>query len=69
MRTPSPVATYRVVDLYENLAEGDQAIRSDLPHLVLDVDIKLMSAEERKEAATVLQEAVNCLSAIDVGRL
>ena len=42
-----PVTSYRVVDLYDNLAAGDQAIRSDLPHLTLDVDFKLMSAENR----------------------
>jgi hypothetical protein len=57
-----PVTTYRVVDLYENLGEGNQAIRAKLPHLQLDVDVPLMSAEERREAAAVLLEAMERLS-------
>ena len=57
-----PIATFRVVDLYENLGESDQAISAQRPHLKLDVDIKLMSAEEREEAATLLQDALNRLS-------
>ena len=60
-----PIATYRVVDLYVNLDEVDQAIRTELPHLKLDVDVRLMSAEERQEAATVLQAAANRLSTTD----
>ena len=59
-----PVATYKVVDLHENLDSGDRAIRSNLPHLTLDVDVKLMSADERRKAATVLQDALDRLSAI-----
>ena len=60
-----PIATYRVVDLYANLDEVDQAIRTELPHLKLDVDVRLMSAEERQDAATVLQAAANRLSTTD----
>jgi hypothetical protein len=33
-----------------------------LPHFKLDVDINLMSAEEQREAATVLLEAAERLS-------
>jgi class 3 adenylate cyclase/PAS domain-containing protein len=60
-----PVVTYRVVDLHENLAQSDQAISAERPHLKLDVDVRLMSAEERQEAATVLQDAANRLSTAD----
>src|SRR5262249_12106585 len=45
-----PVATYRVMDLYENLGEDKQAIRAKLPHLHLDVDVAMMSTEEQCEA-------------------
>jgi class 3 adenylate cyclase len=57
-----PVATYRVVDLYENLGEGKQTIRAKLPHFQLDVDVSLMSTEEQGEAAAVLLEAAERLS-------
>ena len=57
-----PVVTFRVVDLYENLNEDHQIIRTKRPHLQLDVDINLMSAEERREAATLLREALERLS-------
>ncbi len=57
-----PVATYRVVDLYENLGEGKQSIRAKLPHFQLDVEVALMSAEEQREATAMLLEAVERLS-------
>jgi adenylate cyclase len=57
-----PVATYRVIDLYENLDEGNQTIRAKLPHFQLDVDITLMSVDEQREASTVLLEAAERLS-------
>ena len=56
-----PVATYRVVDLHENLDEGERAICTELPHLKLDANANLMSAQERQVAATVLREAANRL--------
>jgi class 3 adenylate cyclase len=59
-----PVATYCVIDLYENLGEGKQPIRTKLPHLQLDVDVALMSAEEQGEAATALLDAAKRLSNI-----
>ena len=57
-----PVATYRVVDLFENLGEADQPIHVTLPHLQLDVDVTLMSADEQQAAAEVLREAAQRLS-------
>jgi adenylate cyclase len=57
-----PVSTYCVIDLYENLGEGKQAIRAKLPHLQLDVDVAMMSPEEQREAATVLLDAAKRLS-------
>jgi ABC-type histidine transport system ATPase subunit/class 3 adenylate cyclase len=55
----NPVATYRVVDLYAT--EGAGRIRSDLPHLKLEIDLELMSAEERRQAAALLREALQGL--------
>ncbi len=57
-----PVATYRVIDFYENLGEGNLAIRTKLPHFQLDVDVSLMSPEEKRSAAAALLEAAKRLS-------
>ena len=57
-----PVATYRVIDLFENLAEGKQPIHAKLPHFQLDADVSLMSAEEQREAAVILLESAERLS-------
>jgi adenylate cyclase len=54
-----PVATYRVVDLHAT--DRAARIRSELPHLRLDADPEGMSAEERKQAAALLQEALQRL--------
>jgi adenylate cyclase len=54
-----PVATYRVVDLYA--VDETERIRSELPHLKLDADPELMSAEERRQAAALLQDALRRL--------
>lgn len=53
-----PVATYRVVDLYAYLEEEAAPIRTELPHMRLDVDPELMSTKERKQAAGALREAL-----------
>ena len=49
-----PIATYRVIDLRVNLAAANGAVRTQLPHLRLDADPELMSADERDQAATAL---------------
>jgi class 3 adenylate cyclase len=56
------VAIYRVVDLYENLSEDQQNIRTKMPNFRLDVDINLMSVEERREAAGILLEVAGRLA-------
>ena len=56
-----PVATYRVIDLFENLDEATQPIHATLPHFQLDVDVSLMSAVEQQEAAAVLLDAARRL--------
>jgi class 3 adenylate cyclase len=57
-----PVATYRVLDRYENLDEASRPIHAALPHLQLDIDVRLMSAEEQRAAATLLRQAAQRLS-------
>lgn len=57
-----PVTTYRVIDLKANLALADAAIRTQLPHLRLEFEPHLMSAEERAQAAATLRQALDRLS-------
>jgi class 3 adenylate cyclase len=55
-----PVATYRVVGLHT--ADGSERIRSELPYLKLDANLELMSTDERRQAAALLQAALERLS-------
>jgi adenylate cyclase len=57
-----PVATYRVVDLYASMKEGAAPIHAELPNMRLDADPELMSAEERQQAAAMLQAALTRLA-------
>ena len=57
-----PVTTYRVVDLKANLAAGRGAIRAELPHLRLEIEPDLMSAEQRDQAAAALRQALDRVS-------
>jgi len=60
-----PVATYQVVDAYENLGTQRLFIHEERPNLRLDLNLDAMSAGDRGYAATVLREALNRLSALD----
>jgi hypothetical protein len=60
-----PVATYQVVDTYENLGTERLFIHEERPNLRLDLDLDAMSADDRGHAATVLREALDRLSALD----
>lgn len=57
-----PVTSYRVVDLKANLAAGEVAIRTQLPHLRLELEPYLMSADERGQAAAALWRALESLA-------
>ncbi len=57
-----PVTTHRVIDLFENLGEGKLPIRSKTTHMRLEVDVNLMTPEDKREAAAMLKEAVELLS-------
>jgi hypothetical protein len=56
------VATYQVIDLYDDLGKNRDLIHEESPRLKLDVDLKAISTKERSEAVTVLQRAVDRLS-------
>ncbi|SFI86935.1 adenylate/guanylate cyclase domain-containing protein [Bradyrhizobium sp. cf659] len=60
-----PVATYQVVDAYENLGTERLFVHEERPNLRLDLNLDAMSASDRDHAATVLREALNRLSALD----
>jgi class 3 adenylate cyclase/phosphoglycerate-specific signal transduction histidine kinase len=60
-----PVATYQVVDAYENLGTGRLFLHEERPNLRLDLNLDAMSASDRDDAAAVLREALNRLSALD----
>ena len=57
-----PVATYRVIDVFDDMHDASRPIRATLPHFKLDVDVRLMSADEQQAAAEVLREAARRLS-------
>jgi PAS domain S-box-containing protein len=54
-----PVATYAVVALKAVPRAGCGRIRTELPHLTLEADPELMSAEERAQAAVALRQALH----------
>ena len=60
-----PVATYQVVDTYENVSAVRGFIHEERPNLRLDLDLDAMSADDRNRAAAVLQMALDQLSAVD----
>ena len=57
-----PVATYKVIDLFDNLGENRRFIHEESARLRLDIDMEAMSIRERSDAVTVLQRAVDRLS-------
>ena len=60
-----PVATFQVVDVYENVAKTRDLIHEDYGTLKLDINLKAMSAGERNHAVTVLQRAVDRLCDVE----
>jgi class 3 adenylate cyclase len=60
-----PVATYQVVDSYENLGPERLFIHEERPNLRLDLDLDAMSADDRSHAVAVLRKALDRLSALE----
>jgi adenylate cyclase len=56
------VATYQVIDVYDEVANTRNLIHEDFGPLKLDIDLEAMSPSERIHAVTVLQRAVDRLS-------
>jgi class 3 adenylate cyclase len=56
-----PVTAYRVADLKAKLTTEEAVIRAQLPHLKLEVEPALMSAEERNRAVSALRQALHRL--------
>jgi adenylate cyclase len=57
----NPVATYEVIDFFENLDIDHRPLRTDLPHLKLEFDPRRMPAQEQREATRLLREALGRL--------
>ncbi|MDH3688806.1 MAG: PAS-domain containing protein [Gammaproteobacteria bacterium] len=57
-----PVATYQVVDSYDNLGQDRQRICEELNNLKLDLDLDAMSSDEKSQAAIVLRRALDRLT-------
>ena len=57
-----PVATYQVIDLYDDLGKSRDIIHEDYGTLKLDIDLEAMPPSERSHAVTILQRAVDRLS-------
>jgi class 3 adenylate cyclase/phosphoglycerate-specific signal transduction histidine kinase len=60
-----PVATYQVVDSYENVSAARGFIHEEGPNLKLDLDLDAMSVDDRNHAAALLHKALDRLSAVD----
>jgi len=56
-----PVATYQVIDTYENLGRQRQRFHERHAHVRLDLDLDAMTSDDRGEAARVLRRALDLL--------
>jgi adenylate cyclase len=56
-----PVATYGVIALKKDSATTCAPVGADLPHLRLEVQPELMSADQRQQATTTLRHALGLL--------
>jgi hypothetical protein len=59
-----PVATYLVVDSYDNIGATRRLMREETPNLKLDIDFDSMSTDQRKQVAEILQRALDQLSVL-----
>jgi len=57
-----PVATYRVVDTYENLGRGRRHFQEHHPNIKLDIDLDAMTSTDRDQASAVLRRALDAVS-------
>jgi class 3 adenylate cyclase/uncharacterized membrane protein affecting hemolysin expression len=57
-----PVATYRVVNSYEELGRERRHFREEHPNVVLDLDLDAMTTDDRNHAANILRRGLDLLS-------
>jgi len=60
-----PVATYSVLDSYDNLGQQRRRVREERRHVKLNLDLDAMTAEEQQEAVEVLTQALDLLAEPD----
>ena len=60
-----PVATYQVMDAYENLGRQRRRLREDYPNVKLDLDLDGMTSKDRSQAAEILRRALDMVSSED----
>jgi class 3 adenylate cyclase len=60
-----PVATYRVLDTYENLGRRRRHFREDHPSMKIDLELDAMTTEERDQAADTLRRALHMIAGGD----
>jgi class 3 adenylate cyclase len=60
-----PVATYKVLDSYENLGRARRRFREDRPNVKLDLNLDAMTSEDRGQAADILRRALDMVTSED----
>jgi class 3 adenylate cyclase len=60
-----PLATYHVVDTYENLDRQRRYFREEHPNVKLDLDLDAMTSEDRSQAAGILLRGLDLLDNSD----
>ena len=58
----NPIATYRVVDLHENVTSDTDSVHESGAHFNLDIELDSISKDERKIAVAALSSALKKLS-------
>jgi hypothetical protein len=57
-----PVATYKVLDSYQNLGRERRHLRENHPNVKLDIDLEAMTEEDRHQAVNILNHALDLVS-------
>ncbi len=57
-----PVATYRVLDSYDNLDQQRRRICEEHPNIKLDLNLEAMTSADRDQATRILRRALNVVS-------
>ena len=60
-----PVATYGVVDTYDNLGEERRHFCEEHSNVKVDLDLDGMTTDDRSQAKKILRRALDLLSNID----